>query len=242
MQDKLTPGLAAALAVAQGQFPAIAKNRTVKITTREKGSYTFRYADLENILAAVRPALSANGLAITQEVRGKSLFTVLMHASGEERSSEIDLSTWSSSDIKSYGSILTYLRRYMLNSMLCLAADDDLDENDAANSYRKPAETPRQPQPLKTYEQPVEGVRVEPMETEPVPAREEEQTMSEAIAASPVAAPEGDPIVPGAIRIVTMKLAAAGKTEADLVAKFGVDKVEALRQSQVNGVLAWLKS
>lgn len=98
------------------------------------------------------------------------------------------------------------------------------------------------PQPLKTYEQPVEGVRVEPMETEPVPAREEEPPMSEAMAASPVAAPEGDPIVPGAIRIVTMKLAAAGKTEADLVEKFGVDKVEALRQSQVNGVLAWLKS
>jgi hypothetical protein len=104
--------------------------------------------------------------------------------------------------------------------------------------------TVQQPQPLKTYEQPVEGVRVEPMETEPVPAREEEPPATEPMPSGGGEAglPEGDPIVPGAIRIVTMKLAAAGKTEADLMAKFGVDKVEALRQSQVNGVLAWLKS
>lgn len=99
---------------------------------------------------------------------------------------------------------------------------------------------PSMPQPLKTYEQPVEGVRADPMETEPVPTQEE-PPMAEAAAASPVAAQEGDPIVPGAIRIVTMKLAAAGKTAEDLLPKFGVNKVEELRQNQVNGVLAWLK-
>jgi RecT family len=100
--------------------------------------------------------------------------------------------------------------------------------------------TVQQPQPIKTYEQPVEGVRVDPMETEPVPERQEEQPRNETITVP--GSQEGTPIVPGAIRIVTMKLEAAGKTEADLMADFGVDKVEALRQSQVNGVLAWLKS
>lgn len=99
---------------------------------------------------------------------------------------------------------------------------------------------PAMPQPLKTYEKPVEGVRSEPMETEPMPTPEE-PPMTEAAAGSPVAAPEGEPIVPGAIRIVNMKLAAANKTAEDLRPKFGVGKVEELRQNQVNEVLAWLK-
>ena len=100
---------------------------------------------------------------------------------------------------------------------------------------------PAMPQPLKTYEKPVEGVRSEPMETEPMPTPEE-PPMTEAAAGSPVAAPEGEPIVPGAIRIVNMKLAAANKTAEDLRPKFGVGKVEELRQNQVNEVLAFLKS
>lgn len=71
---------------------------------------------------------------------------------------------------------------------------------------------------------------------------DDEPPMNEAMAASPVAAPEGDPIVPGAIRIVAMKLAAAGKTETDLQPKFGVTEITALRQNQVNEVLAWIKA
>lgn len=52
---------------------------------------------------------------------------------------------------------------------------------------------------------------------------------------------DGVPIVPGAIKIVTMKMKIASKTAVDLQAKFGVSRVEELKQSQVNEVLAWLK-
>ena len=55
--------LAASLAKAQGEFTAIAKNRLVEITMKTGGKFKFKYADLDAIIEATRPALSKNGLA-----------------------------------------------------------------------------------------------------------------------------------------------------------------------------------
>ena len=122
-----TPKLAAALAKAQGEFQAIRKNREVMIAMRSGGSYKFRYADLETILAATRPALNKNGLSIFSEVDGGTLITILLHESGEERRSTFNLPA--ADDIKGYGAQISYLRRYAITAMLGVAADDDLDEN-----------------------------------------------------------------------------------------------------------------
>lgn len=89
-------------------------------------------------------------------------------------------------------------------------------------------------------------IRLEPEQQAEDPMEEahndDEPPMPEAMAASPVAAPEGHPIVPGAIKIVAIKLAAAGKSEKDMAAKFGVAAVKDLKQSQVNAVLDWIKA
>lgn len=122
-----TPKLAMALAKAQAEFQPIAKNRDVQITMRSGGAYKFRYADLEAILTATRPALNKNGLSIITEVNDGQLITILMHESGDERRSTFNLP--SADDIKAYGAQISYLRRYAITALLGVAADDDLDED-----------------------------------------------------------------------------------------------------------------
>lgn len=120
--------LFAALAKAQGQFSQVAKNRSVKIKMNNGGEFKFDYADLEQLIHCTRPALSANGLAVLQIVAEGELHTKLVHASGAEIGSTMKLPAMGQ-DPKAYGAALTYLRRYSYASLLCLAADDDLDED-----------------------------------------------------------------------------------------------------------------
>jgi hypothetical protein len=125
--------LYAALAAAQGEFKPIAKNRTVRITS-SKGSYTFRYADLEAILTATRPAMAKNGLALVQTLEsvpdgGTLLITQLVHKDGGRVISEVRLPRYDNGDPKSFGGLVTYYRRYAACPMLGVSADDDLDDN-----------------------------------------------------------------------------------------------------------------
>lgn len=126
--------LYAALAMAQGQFADIPKNRKVTIQPKEGRAYHFRYADLEAILKATRPALSANGLALVQPIDTRpdgssTMTTMLVHSSGEVLASEVLIPKMGDRDPKQYGALITYLRRYMATSILGVSADDDLDEN-----------------------------------------------------------------------------------------------------------------
>jgi len=122
-----------AMAKAQGAFQPIVKNREVEITMKSGGKFKFRYADLEEILAKTRPALSANGLALMQTIghsaQGQVLICVLAHSSGGSICSEAPLpSARDFADPKALGAAISYLRRYLVTAMLGVAADDDLDE------------------------------------------------------------------------------------------------------------------
>lgn len=131
--------LLAALAKAQANFAEIAKNRTVQIRMKEGGSYTFRYADLEAIIAATRPAMTAQGLSVVQPIVGNRLHTIIGHESGEQIESYMDLPAMHPMDPKSYGAAISYLRRYAYQSALCIAADDDLDEDGQEAGHRPQA-------------------------------------------------------------------------------------------------------
>lgn len=127
--------LYAALAKAQGEFAPLAKNRTVTIKTKQGYSYEFRYADLEAVLTATRPALAANGLAVIQRIAPVAgintphLITTLVHADGGHIESAINLPAEQYGDIKNLGAAISYLRRYAYTALVCVAADDDLDED-----------------------------------------------------------------------------------------------------------------
>lgn len=122
--------LFAALAKAQAKFPAIPKNREVEITMKSGGRYKFRYADLEAIIAATRPPLAENGLSVLQVVRNQQLVTILAHESGQMIESAMPLPDPDKTlDIKTYGAEMSYKRRYGYQAMVCVAADDDIDED-----------------------------------------------------------------------------------------------------------------
>ena len=151
--------VAAALAAAQGQFGLIARDKTVRVATRSGSSYTFSYAPLETIMSAIRPALAANGLALTQgpivtDNGIEALRTMLVHKSGEWIANDTAVLVDKADGGKSaqaYGSGLTYARRYGITTLLCLVADEDDDGNAASGNsvevVRRPDTPPSRPSP-----------------------------------------------------------------------------------------------
>src|SRR5262245_42687836 len=87
--------LTLALAKAQGAFPAIARDKQARIQTKTGTAYSYTYADLASILAAVRKPLSENALAILQPIRvsgrSVSVTTILAHGSGQWVADELEL-------------------------------------------------------------------------------------------------------------------------------------------------------
>ena len=55
-----------ALAKAQGEIKQVEKDRTVTVQMKSGGSYSYSYATLANVIAAVKPALSKNGITFIQ--------------------------------------------------------------------------------------------------------------------------------------------------------------------------------
>lgn len=127
--------IASALATAQGLFQNPKKNKKVRVRTKSGGSYEFAYADLIACFDAVRKPMADNGLSFIQAmVVGDDskfrLVTRLMHNSGEWLESTTPLFVDDASS-QSFGSALTFMKRYALCAMLGIAADDDDDANAA---------------------------------------------------------------------------------------------------------------
>lgn len=124
--------LAKALSAAQVEFKPLKREAV-------NPYYKSKYAPLSAIIEAVREGLAHNGLAVPQVVSvvdGQVVVrTKLLHESNEWIESELAL-TLKSDDPQSIGSAITYARRYSLAAILCVAAEDDDDGNQAT----RPAE------------------------------------------------------------------------------------------------------
>jgi len=87
------------------------------------------YADYNAVLEACKDALNDNGILILQphihEAERNYVETILMHESGEFISSETEIITAKKNDPQSLGSAITYARRYGLQSLNALPAEDD---------------------------------------------------------------------------------------------------------------------
>jgi hypothetical protein len=89
-----------------------------------------KYADLNSIREAVMPALHKHGISVIQPIvhkEGKSFVqTTLLHHSGEFIASEgTELVAAKQNDPQANGSAISYARRYDLQSLLSVGADDD---------------------------------------------------------------------------------------------------------------------
>lgn len=132
--------LAEALVEMQSEYETIKKNKKVSIKTRDKGSFSYNYADLASILECIRPLMKKHGFALLNEVTADlDLKVCLLHKSGEERFSLFPLHK--TSDPKALGSEITYMRRYGAVCLLGLATEDDDDGQIAAGDAKRRKET-----------------------------------------------------------------------------------------------------
>lgn len=159
MEMSLTIGaLAAALAKAQADMTHAKKDAANPF-------FRSKYADLASIMEAIRGPLTSNGIAVVQTTdiddSGVIVETVLIHSSGEWISGrlrmpvvpKVDKETKSTYiDPQGVGSAISYGRRYGLQSMVSLPADDD--DGNAASAHQattaaKPAlqRSPERPAP-----------------------------------------------------------------------------------------------
>lgn len=131
-----------ALVLALAAMPTIPKAHEANM-----GSYRVAYADLADIIAAVRPVLASQGLAVTQNVTdgsGTVAVSTTIHHSGGERLDFGPLSLPAGRDAQTTGGAITYARRYALVAALGLATEDDDDGRTAAKA--KPAARTTAPQ------------------------------------------------------------------------------------------------
>jgi hypothetical protein len=159
MQSETIDKLAEALAKAQGAMVNPTKNKKVTVTTKSGGRYEFEYADLTAIIDAIKKPLADNGIGYLQDielVEGKwRLVTTLMHSSGQFRSSAwplfLDQHDRDGNVIQptsqSFGSALTFMKRYALAAIAGVAADSDDDANAADGAAQVQDRAPRQPKP-----------------------------------------------------------------------------------------------
>lgn len=93
-----------------------------------------KYADLGNVIDAIKPALVQHGLWFIQTVHNvpgcAAVETIIMHSSGESLSCGVVSIPVNKLDAQGFGSALTYARRYSLSAAFGVAPEDD-DGNEA---------------------------------------------------------------------------------------------------------------
>jgi hypothetical protein len=145
--------LAAALAIAQGEMEAATKDT-------KNTFFNSKYADLASVWDACRKPLAKNGLSVVQLIEPPPVFeglyhtraiveTILTHKSGEWISSVTSLPVFGRElkgggrgevDAQSFGSAITYARRYALAAIVGVYQDDD--DGNAASDHAKPEGMP----------------------------------------------------------------------------------------------------
>lgn len=122
--------LVSALAKAQGEYTAALKES-------QNPAFRSKYADLGSIVSAIRPALSKHGIAIVQDTtsdleRTVASVTTSLHCGEQWISTTAEapaVGRQGNFDAQTLGTAWTYLRRYTLQSLAGIAAEDDDDAN-----------------------------------------------------------------------------------------------------------------
>lgn len=107
--------------------------------------YGYTYADLPKILEVINPLLKKHNLGFTQLLKDNGLETIIFHTkSGEYITSytSIPAATLKGmNEYQSFGSGITYYRRYALSAALGLVTDKDTDAADVKPAFIKKHKT-----------------------------------------------------------------------------------------------------
>lgn len=130
--------LAGALHKAQGKIKAALKDST-------NPHFRSKYADLSSVIEAVKQPLLDAGITYLQGIEdadgGVVVETMLLHTSGEWISSKLRIPA-TKQDAQGFGSAITYGRRYGLQSMCGVPAEDDDGNAATASAPVRTAITP----------------------------------------------------------------------------------------------------
>lgn len=135
-----TTKIASALSNAQSDMGFVIKNKSVDIKLKDGRRVKYDYADLSSGIDALRNPFKENALSHSQIIsiseKDPSLHvmhTLILHESGEWLHSTVYLGkpeSNSSQHIQSFGSVITYMKRYALFALAGIATED-LDGADA---------------------------------------------------------------------------------------------------------------
>lgn len=123
----------------------VAAQKEMSNATKSSNNPFFKskYADLNSIREAVIPVLNTHGIGVLQpicSIEGKNYVkTILLHESGESLESLTEIVYSKQNDAQAQGSGISYARRYGLQSMVCIGAEDD-DANKANEQPKAKAE------------------------------------------------------------------------------------------------------
>jgi hypothetical protein len=102
------------------ELPAMKKN---------KPGYNYQYFDINQMIEVLRPLLEKHGLSILQpltNIDGRpSLTTIIMDDKEDTAMMETVVTLPDLQDPQKMGSAITYMRRYALQSLLFMEAEDD---------------------------------------------------------------------------------------------------------------------
>ena len=122
--------IASKLLNVQGSITGIRKSKT-------NPHFKSQYFDINQMLEQVLPVLQDNGLVLTQPIKDGNVYSIITDVeSGEFVDSCLPLPQ--ESNPQKLGSAITYYRRYTLQSLLSLQAEDD-DANLASSKTAKAA-------------------------------------------------------------------------------------------------------
>lgn len=146
-----TPTLASALAEFQLHLPTVSKGQTARIPGKDgKTGYSYDYADLTDVSAAILPALANVGLAWMTAVDTADNGNIilkwsLMHGmSGESVTGAVPVGR-AGEQWQSLGSSITYARRYCLIAVTGVAPGGDDNDGADARAGAQPRQEPAAP-------------------------------------------------------------------------------------------------
>ena len=126
--------LAAALSLAQASYEPVDFSQVNPYTGK-------RYPEINNVIAATRPALTTNNLSFTQILLAtddgqRLLLTRLLHTSGQWIGSKTRI-VIPADDPHEYDSIVQHHRKIDLMALLGIAAADDPSDDDAERAMKR---------------------------------------------------------------------------------------------------------
>ena len=120
--------LVIALSKAKAEYPEIVVNRRANYGD---------FADLEHMMKAVQPTLTKYGLDLTHIPYEDALYSTVSHSSGQWMESKIILRPTDNKST-SYGSCLTYMKRYAAMALLGINPSKEPTDNDGADEFISP--------------------------------------------------------------------------------------------------------